>query len=138
MKKLSKSEALEVARAIVQLLCDNKGKDAVGIDIELKTSLAYYMIICTASSKRHAWSLYDKVVHLLRDAGLLPVGVEGERESDWTLIDASTIIINIMQQEARDMYRLVDLWGEPSIIGIPTQTQTDIEQHESIESAIEE
>jgi ribosome-associated protein len=44
--------------------------------------------------------------------GLLPRRVEGLTESRWILMDYLDVIVHIFTPEARDYYRLEQLWGE--------------------------
>ena len=44
--------------------------------------------------------------------GLLPRRVEGLTEARWILMDYLDVIVHIFTPEARDYYRLEQLWGE--------------------------
>ena len=44
------------------------------------------------------------------------IGVEGQEDSEWVLIDCGDIVVNVMQQEAREFYDLESLWGEATLI----------------------
>ena len=44
------------------------------------------------------------------------VGIEGEGDSEWILVDCGDVIVNIMQQEAREFYDLESLWGEKTLV----------------------
>jgi ribosome-associated protein len=46
------------------------------------------------------------------DHGLLPRRVEGLTESRWVLMDYLDVVVHIFTPEARDFYRLEQLWGE--------------------------
>jgi ribosome-associated protein len=37
---------------------------------------------------------------------------EGERESDWMLVDLNDVVVHIFTEDARRMYRLEALWAD--------------------------
>ena len=47
-----------------------------------------------------------------KEHGLLPRRVEGVGESRWILMDYLDVIVHIFTPEAREFYRLEQLWGE--------------------------
>ena len=41
------------------------------------------------------------------------IGIEGQEDSEWILVDCGDVIVNIMQQDAREFYDLEKMWSEP-------------------------
>ena len=69
------------------------------------------MIVCTATSTRHASLTYaDKLVRAVRDHGIRPLGVEGEEEGEWILVDLQDVIVHIMLKDTREFYAIENLW----------------------------
>jgi ribosome-associated protein len=91
-------------------LDDLKAKDVLTLDVRSLTSLADVMIIASGTSSRHVRSLADNVVKLVKEAGLKPLGMEGERDGDWVLIDLAGVIVHVMQPATRAFYDLERLW----------------------------
>lgn len=91
-------------------LDDLKAKDVLTLDVRSLTSLADVMIIASGTSSRHVKSLADNVVKLVKEAGLKPLGMEGERDGDWILIDLAGVIVHVMQPATRAFYDLERLW----------------------------
>ena len=53
---------------------------------------------------------------LKQDDGSLPVAVDGEREASWIVADYLDVVLHVFTPEARQYYRLEDLWGDvPSV-----------------------
>ena len=91
---------------------DSKAENLLTLDVENISSFADKIIIATARSNRHAMSVSKKLVECVKKHKLSILGVEGEVESGWILVDCGDVIINIMNQEQRDFYDLEGLWGE--------------------------
>ena len=44
------------------------------------------------------------------------VGIEGEDDSEWILVDCGDVVVNIMQKDTREFYDLESLWGEKTLV----------------------
>ena len=97
-------------------LIDGKAEDLLVLDIENISSFADKIIIATATSNRHAISISEKLVDCLKENKFNILGVEGEIDSGWILVDCGDIVINIMRKEQREFYDLEGLWGENTLI----------------------
>lgn len=93
---------------------DLKAKDTLVIDVRPLTSLADAMIITSGTSSRHVKSLADNVVEKIKEAGHRPLGMEGEREGEWILVDLAGVIVHVMLPTTRAFYDLERLWTAPA------------------------
>ena len=96
---------------IVDKIDDLKGRDIVVLDVRGKSSITDCMIICSGNSNRHVCSIADHVAEELRHAGLQPLGIEGEAEGEWVLVDMGDVIVHVMQDDTRAPYQLEKLWS---------------------------
>lgn len=87
-----------------------KAKDAVEIDVRGKTSIADYLVVASGTSTRHVKSVADEVVKFAKKFGVMPLGVEGEREAEWVLVDLGDVIVHVMLPRVREFYALERLW----------------------------
>lgn len=106
-KKLSDREADEFC----EVLEGQHAQDIIKFPLDGHAALADAMIICGATSRRHAQGLADGLKRLCREKGYEVLGTEGYESGEWILLDCNNIIIHIFQEESRKLYRLEELWG---------------------------
>ena len=87
-----------------------KAKDVVEIDVRGKSSVADYMVIASGTSTRHVKSSANEVVKFAKKLDVMPLGVEGEREAEWVLVDLGDVIVHVMLPRVREFYALERLW----------------------------
>ena len=46
----------------------------------------------------------------------MPLGREGDKDSDWTLVDLGAVVVHIMTPQARAFYDLEGLWSSPDAL----------------------
>jgi|TARA_B110000495_G_C22864152_1_gene503882 ribosome-associated protein len=97
-------------------LNDMKAKDILPLDIRGISGFADWFIIATASSSRNAKAISNKIIETVKENKLQVVGVEGQEDSEWVLIDCGDVVVNVMQKETREFYDLESLWGETTLI----------------------
>lgn len=100
----------ELTKLVVDALEDMKAVDIKQIDVRGKTAITDLMVIASGTSDRHIKSLADNVVIKAKEAGLQPLGVEGQDSRDWVLVDLNDIVVHVMLPEVRDFYNLEKLW----------------------------
>ena len=104
-----------IGKTIHKVLSDNKAKDIIKINLEKKSSIADFMIICSGTSNRHVISLSNYLVEALKKENLNTLNVEGIRNGDWVLVDAGDIIIHLFRSEVREYYGLEKMWAGEEI-----------------------
>jgi ribosome-associated protein len=97
-------------KTVIAALEDLKAKDIREIDVRGKTSIADLLVIASGTSARHVKSIADEVVRFAKKAGVMPLGVEGEREAEWVLVDLGDVIVHVMLPRIREFYGLERLW----------------------------
>ena len=110
-KRSTKSATTAVVRQqVINALDELKAKDIREIDVRGKTSIADLLVIASGTSSRHVKSIADEVVRKAKQAGLPPIGVEGQREAEWVLVDLGDIVVHVMLPRTREFYGLERLW----------------------------
>ncbi|HEX6549443.1 MAG TPA: ribosome silencing factor [Gammaproteobacteria bacterium] len=96
---------------VVAALEDMKGVDVRALDVRGSTPLTDFMVIASGTSDRHVKSLATSVLDKAREAGVKPMGIEGEQEGEWVLVDLRDVVVHVMRPQVRDFYNLEKLWS---------------------------
>ncbi len=103
----------ELAETIAALAADKKAIDVVELDVRGVLGYTDFFLVCSGNTARQAKAIHDGIHQSLKDDhGLLPRRVEGLRESSWVLMDYLDVVVHVFTPEAREFYRLEQLWGE--------------------------
>jgi len=101
-----------IKKNVIEALEDIKGFDIIDLDVRKLTSITDYMIIASASSTRQTRALANNIQDKMKELNIEVVGVEGEGEGDWVLVDIGDIIIHIMTPTTRAYFNLEELWSK--------------------------
>lgn len=98
---------------IVRLAADKKAIDVVELDLRGVLDYTDWFVICSGNTTRQTKAINDGIVEgLKREHGVIPRRVEGAARADWIVLDYLDVVVHIFTPEARDFYRLEELWGE--------------------------
>ena len=109
-KKLKKSFDLKMLDAIKKTLLNDKVINLKIIDIRKKSAFADFIILGSGTSNRHIVNMAKNVKEKIKKNFNFSASVEGMEQSNWVLIDASSIVVNIFKPEAREFYNLEKIW----------------------------
>ncbi|MCX7126201.1 MAG: ribosome silencing factor [Gammaproteobacteria bacterium] len=101
----------ELTAFIKKQLEDNKALNIAELDVTPLTDYIDMMIIATGTSTRHVQSIAKKLVNAVKEAGVRPLGVEGETTGEWVLVDLGDTVVHIMLKSERELYDLEGLWS---------------------------
>jgi ribosome-associated protein len=104
------ADTATLRKHVIDALEELKAKDIREIDVRGKTSIADLLVIASGTSARHVKSIADEVVKFAKKAGVMPIGVEGEQEAEWVLVDLGDVIVHVMLPRIREFYGLERLW----------------------------
>ena len=101
---------LRVRDAVVARLDAMKAHDLKVIDVRGKTSITDFLVIVSGTSTRHVKSMGDEVVVTAKKFGMPPIGIEGEKDAEWMLVDLGDTVVHLMLPRIREFYGLERLW----------------------------
>lgn len=99
---------------VINALEDFKAIDIHQIDVRGQNPLTDLFVVASGSSLRHIKSMADNLVLKAKEAGTPPIGIEGDRQSEWVLVDLNDIIVHLMLPQTRAFYNLEKLWEASS------------------------
>jgi ribosome-associated protein len=95
---------------VISALEDFKAIDIQQIDVSGQNPLTDLFVIASGNSTRHIKSMAENLVMKVKAAGCPPLGVEGERQAEWVLVDLNDVIVHLMLPKTRAFYNLEKLW----------------------------
>lgn len=99
-----------LAKRIAEILDSKKGRDIQTINIEKKTIIADYFVICSGTSTTQVKGLADEVAFQLKQQGREPARTEGYDSGSWILLDYLDVVVHVFLQSEREFYSLDKLW----------------------------
>ena len=99
-----------------------KASDIRVLDLTTITTFADFFVICTGSNQRQVQAISDDIgLQLKRQAGELPISVEGYNQAEWVLADYGDYLIHVFSEKARAYYGLDRLWRHAKIVEVPQE-----------------
>ncbi|MBK8181591.1 MAG: ribosome silencing factor [Candidatus Competibacteraceae bacterium] len=98
-------------KLITDALEELKAHDIKILDVRGIATFTDLMVIASGTSTRHVKALADKVMEKSTLAGVRPLGVEGQQEAEWILVDLNDVVVHVMLPQTRDFYNLEKLWA---------------------------
>ena len=98
-------------KKIIDTLQDLKAMDIQVLDVTDMTTITDIMIIASGRSNRQVKAMAKHVIETAKALDLPVLGVEGEREGEWVLVDLGDIVVHLMQPATRAYYQLEKLWS---------------------------
>ncbi|MCA9969382.1 MAG: ribosome silencing factor [Anaerolineales bacterium] len=106
-------ESLELAHLLVDTILEKKGSDITILDLREQALFADYFLLCNGENERQLGALASSIVEdAKKKAQVRPIGVEGEPQHGWMLVDFGDLIVHIFAPARRSYYRLEELWSQ--------------------------
>ena len=100
------------ASVIARILDDRQAKDIKILNISNISVLADYFVICSADTATQVKSLTGYVREKIKDHfERIPIGEENDMKNRWNLLDYGEVVVHIMNQTQRDLYKIEQFWN---------------------------
>lgn len=114
MEAERKRQTRDKVIALIEIIKEKKGEDIIALDVEDKTIIADWFVICSGTSSLHVKAICDEIDEKYCDLGLELKRIEGYNEARWIVLDFSYILVHIFHPEEREYYNVERLWIDPN------------------------
>jgi ribosome-associated protein len=111
-------------KLVLAALDEMKAVNVKLLDVRELTDIADAMIVASGTSDRHVRAIAQRVLEKAREAGLRPLGVEGQRDGEWVLVDLQDVLLHVMLPRVREFYGLESLWESTPAVAVPALRRT--------------
>src|SRR4030042_5799973 len=114
MNNCREIKAEELDHIIIEGILEKKGKDIISIDLSgLDNSVCDSFIISHGGSGTQVRAIADHIEEKVKkQLNFNVLHKEGYENLQWILLDYSSLVVNIFDQETRKYYQLEELWAE--------------------------
>lgn len=88
------------------------------LKIKPLSSVADYLLICSAESERQVCAIAEAIEEGLRKKGERPIGIEGMEHGRWVLLDYNEVVAHIFIAPLRALYDLEGLWADAEAVEV--------------------
>jgi len=99
-------------RDAIAVADDRKAMDLRVLRLEEVSDFTDYFMVCSGRSDRQVQAIAEAIRRELRDNGVRPLHVEGERSARWVLLDFGDFVIHVFDPETRGYYGIEGLWAD--------------------------
>lgn len=96
----------------VNAALEKKAKNLTILKVKELSAFTDYFVICSGASDRQVQALAAAIREKMKKSGVLPLGVEGESQGQWILMDYEDVVVHIFYEPVRAFYDIERLWFE--------------------------
>ena len=106
---------------IIEGIQERKGRAITVVDLShIDSASARKFIIAEGTSRQQVSAIAESVGDYVRiSAGEKPFNADGADGDEWIVLDYGDMWVHIFTREARQYYKLEDLWNDARITDVP-------------------
>ena len=108
----------KIFKVIIKAIQDKKGENIISLDLrKIPEASADFFIVCQASSTTQVKAICDFIEEEVKEkCEEAPYKHEGRQSLQWVLIDYVNVVVHIMHPEARNFYKLEEMWSDAAAV----------------------
>ena len=113
-KKSNDNETQILVDTIIGGMQENKAENIVILDLrKIENSICDFFIVCSGESSTQVDGISKSIKRYTSEEILeKPWKIEGEKNSEWILLDYCNVVVHVFHKEKRKFYDLEDLWAD--------------------------
>lgn len=111
-------QPIDKAKLCIKIIKERKAIDPVLFEVGNLTSITDYFLIAGGNSSRQVQAITQHLRRRMREEGFSPLGIEGEQEGHWVLMDYGDVVIQLFYGPFREFYDLEGLWVEATRVNL--------------------
>jgi len=119
---------VDKAKLCLKIIKERKAIDPVLFNVSKLTTVTDYFLIASGNSSRQVQAITRHLQKRMREEGFRPLGVEGEREGHWVLMDYGDVVVQLFYKPVREFYDLESLWIEAPRVNLDDEDLQVIEK----------
>ena len=129
------TEGLDGALRALELALDKKALEPILLDVRELCSFCNYQLVISGRSDRQVDAIADGITSGLKMEDLRPLGAEGARSGQWSLLDYGDFVVHVFLHSAREHYDLEGLWNDAPRIPIEIPADARLPAGEAYDAA---
>ncbi len=131
------TEGLDGALRALELALDKKALEPILLDVRQLCSFCNYQLVLSGRSDRQVDAIADGISAGLKMEGMRPIGQEGARTGQWSLLDYGDFVVHVFLHSAREHYDLEGLWNDaPRVpIDVPDEARVPATDYDALAEA---
>ena len=129
------TEGLDGAMRALAFALDKKALEPILLDVRELCSFCNYQLIVSGRSDRQVDAIADGITSGFKDEGQRPLGAEGARSGQWSLLDYGDFVVHVFLHSAREHYDLEGLWNDAPRIPIDVPAEARMPLGETYDQA---
>ena len=120
-KKIELDHSEMLSKCIVEGMQENKAKNIVVLDLRgLESRVCDFFVICSGESSTQVDGITNAITRYTRKTiKEKPWHIEGQRNSEWVLLDYIDVVAHVFYKDARSFYEIEELWADAARTDIP-------------------
>ncbi|HEY0191233.1 MAG TPA: ribosome silencing factor [Kofleriaceae bacterium] len=130
------TEGLDGALRALAFALDKKALEPVLLDVRDLCSFCNYQLVVSGRSDRQVDAIAEGITTGFKaEGGERPIGTEGARTGQWSLLDYGDFVIHVFLHSAREHYDLEGLWNDAPRVAIEVPADARIPVEEGYDTA---
>jgi len=110
------TDSRDLACLAARVAASKQGEAVVVLDVRALITITDYFVIASGSSDRQVTTIADEILLQLKKRGVRTLRREGESGAKWVLLDFVDFVVHVFDHEAREYYRLENLWVDAPVV----------------------